>query len=262
MNTVDYDEIIPDIRYFICRYCTPNWLIQATVIDFVDLTYVVNGKATYTVNNIPYVAEKGDLICIPNKSLRYAESDPDNPMEAFASNLYLYNLKGMNVSLPFPIHSTIGIHYDLLALYHELNFEWMRKKPGFTMKVRAIFLNILHRYFSLLYKDTNENIDHRVEMLVRHIHKNYYHSLNINTLAGIVNLNPSYVGTLVKKHTGATVTEHINKIRINNAENMLVSGEFTVAETAHKCGFEDPFYFSKVFKKVKGYSPSKVLLKK
>ncbi len=259
MSSTDFDSIIPDMKYFICRYCTPSWFMHDSIIDFVDMTYIFEGRVTYTINGIPYEAEKGDLFCIPRKSLRHAEIDPDNPMAAYASNLWLFDLNGKDVSLPFPIHNKIGIHDDLLSLYQELNFEWTQKKPGYAMKVRGIFLNILHKYFRILYyKDTAENVDIHIKKALRKINECYYTTINVEGLAKTVDLNPSYFGTLFKKHTGSSVKEYVNRIRISNAENMLASGEFSIAEAAYKCGFEDNFYFSKVFKKIKGYPPSKV----
>ncbi|CAM3905340.1 AraC family transcriptional regulator [Cohnella lubricantis] len=257
--TIDYDGIVPEMRYFICRYCTSNWSMPESTIDFVDLTYVFEGSVTYIVNGVPYHAEKGDLICIPSRSKRQAEIDPDRPMAAYAANLWLYHLTGRDVSLPFPIHSKIGLRDDLLTLYKELNLEWMQKKPGSSMRVRAIMLSILHKYFRLIwYRDTADHADLHVSKVLRYIHENYHLRLEVKELARLVDLNPSYFGTLFKKHTGSAVKEYINKVRVNNAENMLVSGEFSITETAYRCGFEDVFYFSKVFKKVKGYSPSRV----
>lgn len=261
MASADYDGIIPDMKYFICRYCTPNWSMSDSIIDFVDLTYIFEGKVTYRVNGIPYEAEKGDLICIPRNSRRRAEIDPDRPMAAYASNLWLEHLNGKPISLPFPIHSKIGIHDDLISLYQELNFEWMQKKPGYAIKVRAIFLSILHKYLQLfVYKDTSENADIHIKKALRFIHESYSTPIQVKDLAHLAGLNPSYFGTLFKKHTGTSVNAYINRVRINNAENMLASGEFSIAETAYKCGYEDAFYFSKVFKKMKGYSPSQVKL--
>lgn len=261
MFSSDYDGIIPDMKYFICRYCSPSWNMSETIIDFVDLTYIFEGRVTYFVNGTPYEAEKGDLICIPRNSQRSAVIDPQHPMAAYASNLWIYHLNGHAVSLPFPIHSKIGIHEDLLSIYRELNFEWMQKKPGYSMKVRALFLSILLIYFRILiYKDTTEKADIHLKKVLRYIHESYSNPISVKDLASIVDLNPSYFGTLFKKHTGTSVNEYINRVRINNAENMLASGEYSVAETAYKCGFEDAFYFSKVFKKMKGYSPSQVKL--
>lgn len=261
MTSVNYDKIIPEMQYFICRYCTPSWYMHDSIINFVDLTYIFEGKVTYTINGIPYEAEKGDLIYIPRKSLRHAEIDPNNPMAAYAANLWLFDLKGKDVTLPFPIHSKIGINNDLLSLYQELNYEWMQKKPGHAMKVRAIFLSILHKYFSILYyKDAPENVDIHISKALKYIHECYYTHISVEDLASIVDLNPSYFGTLFKKHTGSSVKEYVNQIRISNAENMLASGEFSIDEAAYKCGFVDNFYFSRVFKKHKGYPPSRVKL--
>lgn len=261
--TIHYDDIIPEMKYFICRYCTPNWQLDDFTNHFVDLTYILEGKATYIINGVPYEVGKGDLLCIPCGNQRQARVDQDDPMAAYASNFRLYNLQAAEVSLPFPLHSTIGIHDELISLYQELNFVWVQKKRGYTMKVRALFLNILHRLFSILYyEDSSIHTDARIHTVMDYMSKNYNLPLNVKQLASIVGLNPSYLGTLFRKQTGITVKEHINRIKMNSAENMLISGEFSITEVAQKCGFEDPFYFSKVFKKIKGYSPSKVILKR
>jgi len=47
-------------------------------------------------------------------------------------------------------------------------------------------------------------------------------------------------------------------IRVNNAEMLLSTGEFSVTEVAERCGFRDVSYFSNVFKSMKGYPPSNV----
>lgn len=249
------------MRYFICRYCTPHWVINKSIIQFLDLTYVFDGKVTYTINGTNYVAGKGDLICIPKGSVRYAETDPENLMACYASNIFLYDLKGKQVGLPFPILSNIGIRDDIMSMYHDLNIEWMHKKPGYALKVCSIFLNILHRYFTILYyKDPHENMDPRIRKIIRYIYENSSSRIAVDDLASLIGLNTSYFGALFSKTTGCPVKEYINRVRVDNAENLLSSGELSVSEAAHRSGFEDAFYFSKTFKKIKGYSPSKVVL--
>lgn len=262
MGTDDYTGIVPQMEYFICRYTTPNWTINPSVIDFIDLTYIFDGEATYTVNGVSYKVKKGDLICIPKNSSRQAVTNPQNPIQSYACNFFLYDLKGGEVSLPFPILSQIGIRHDLISLYQELNIEWMRRNPGYPMIVRSVFLKILHRYFSILYyKDPLNNVAPHVKKAIRFICDNYKTNLEVSDLAKVIGLNPSYFGTLFKTATGFTVKEYLNQVRIDTAENMLSSGEFSVKETACRCGFEDSYYFSKVFKKIKGYPPSNVILK-
>lgn len=260
MYMTNYDEIIPQMKYFICRHCTPSWNMNESTINFIDLTYIFEGKVGYTVNGVPYKAGKGNLICIPRGSLRRAEIDPKNPMACYASNIWLLDYRGEHVSLPFPVLSHIGIRDDIMSMYHELNMEWTNKRPGYILKVCSLLLGILHCYFNILYyKYPDENFDSRIQTAIKHIYDNFKSQIKVDDLASMVGLNASYFGTLFRKETGYTVKQYINRIRIDNAANLLANGEFSVNEAAQRSGFNDPFYFSKLFKRYKGYSPSKVV---
>jgi AraC-like DNA-binding protein len=118
------------------------------------------------------------------------------------------------------------------------------------MIVRSIFLKILHKYFSLLYyKDPLNDVSPYVKKAIRFICDNYKTNIEVSDLASTIGLNPSYFGTLFKTATGLPVKEYINRVRIDTAENMLSSGEFSIKETANRCGFEDSFYFRRYIKK-------------
>jgi AraC-like DNA-binding protein len=256
---IEYEEMVPQMGYFISRSCMPNWAIGETIIDFIDLTYIVEGKATYVIDGQPYEIEKGDLLCIPKNSRRAAITDSNHLMVNFAANFQFFDLKGKDVKLPFPVVSKVGVHDELISLYKELSVEWLRKDPGYKMKVQSIFLSILHRYFSMIYyKSFSEPIDSRIQKALTYIHDHYVNTITLDDLANLTGLNPIYFGNLFKKYMGVSVKRYINQVRINQSENMLLSGEFLVSEVALKCGFEDMFYYSKVFKQVKGFSPSKI----
>lgn len=257
---MDYKEINPQIEYFINRHSTPNWIIEDATTHFIDLTYFSSGKAYYLVNGQQVEVNQGDLICIPQGSRRSAITDADNPMESFAVNFQLYDIKGNFVQLPFPLIAHIGISEELLSLYNELTLVWLKKSPGFEIKARALLLMILHHYFKRFhYKVNVQSIDSRIQKSIRYILGNLHNPIEIEELARNAGVTTAYFGTLFKKNTGSSAKEYINKMKISNAENILMSGEFSVKDAAYKCGFEDIFYFSKLFKRIKGYPPSKIL---
>ena len=66
----DFNNMIPELHYYIHRKCTPNWKIDANVIPFIDITYVIDGKAEYNIGGHTYTVKKGDLICIPQNTYR------------------------------------------------------------------------------------------------------------------------------------------------------------------------------------------------
>ncbi|WP_159887577.1 helix-turn-helix domain-containing protein [Paenibacillus puerhi] len=256
---MEYIEINPQIELFINRHSTPTWIIEDATTDFIDLTYIFKGIAYYSINGTVHKVSQGDLICIPKGSRRSATTDPSNLMTSYALNIQLYDLKGRDVQLPFPLISHIGEPEELHSLYNELTFEWLKKNEGHELKARALLLLILHYYFkSLYYKGNNVNIDKRIQKAIRYILSNLQNQIEVEELAAISGLTTAYFGTLFKKYMGASVKEYINRMKINNAENILLSGEFTVQEAAYKCGFKDIYYFSKLFKKIKGFPPSRI----
>lgn len=253
-------DIIPSIIYFIERKCWSGWFIKDSVIDFHDLTYVYEGTATYIVNSTPVTLNKGDFLYIPNGSLRQAYTDPDNPMQCFAFNFIYHSTDVSLPQLPFPQKFRIHVDNNLLELYREFNKIWLQKSPGYKMKTRAIFMLILHKLLAEVQSDsTNQSNDKRIEKIKEYILNHYHQKIDMKVLAETVKLNPVYMGAYFKKNTGSSINKFVNHIRIRKAEDLLVTEGYNISEVAYLCGFEDVFYFSKVFKQLKGFPPSRLL---
>lgn len=259
MDFTAYTDCTPMLDYFVHRKSTPTWEIIGSVTPFIDVTYLISGHAHYTIGSKKVKVCAGDLLCIPKGTYRAATGHPHAPMESYAANFNLYNRRGEEVSLPFPLLVSIGHHSDILALYRDLNADWLRRSPGYEMKTRAYLLLILQRYFEMLvYHNGTAPIDSRVKRATRHIADHYSEALTIDMLAEMVGLNAVYFGALFKSATGSSFRQYLTNIRMNHAEDMLRSGEYNVNETAMLCGYSDIFYFSKVYKENRGVSPSKV----
>ncbi|WP_094548266.1 AraC family transcriptional regulator [Petroclostridium xylanilyticum] len=260
MTYTDFDNLIPAIGYFVNRKYTPNWKIEKSLIDFHDLTYVYAGLATYFVNEVKYTVERGDIVYIPAGSVRQAYTYPENPIQCYSINFKWYLPENNSVNLPFPVISKLGIFNEIIDLYKDFNNVWIEKNPGYMMKARAIFMLILHKLLCLTYyKNTALTEDYRIKKIKDYIMIHYNEKIEIKQLAMLLGLTPVYLGTLFKRNNDCSIKQYITRIRINNAENLLSTGEYTVGEVAQQCGFEDIFYFSKVFKKYKGYPPSNAL---
>ncbi|MDK2823526.1 MAG: two-component system, response regulator YesN [Clostridia bacterium] len=98
-----------------------------------------------------------------------------------------------------------------------------------------------------------------VKWAVDYINKNFHQKLTLKTVADKLFLSPSYFSRIFKKYTGEGFAGYLARVRINNAQNLLLTGKYSVGEVAKRVGFDDPSYFSSVFKKYKNVTPNKVM---
>ncbi len=246
-------DIDPQIQYFVDRSCPPTWQLLRNKIPFHDLNFIYAGEAIYTIDGTTYHLKAGDLLYAPPGSIREAVTDKQNLMSCYDFNFKLPPHQS-RLKLPFKTVTTVGLPEELLRLYQEFTYLWLEKEPGYKLKAKGLFLQILHQ---LIYPgDKTNRLDWRIVRIKEYLLKHYQEKIKIADLAKLVNLSPVYCGALFKKQTGLSIKAYLNQIRIQKACDLLATGEYNVSEVAAFCGFDDLFYFSKVFKRVTGMAPS------
>lgn len=263
MQQNDYSNAVPELIYFVNRKCAPNWSIVEGEISFHDLTYIYKGRSTYLINGVEYHLNQGDFIYVPSGNVRQAYTYADEPMQCFAANFLLNDISdgSQGITLPQGPVIKLGVLGELISLYSELDHIWVEQSYNYKMRARAVFMLILDKLLCRIASGIPmQQEDPRLLKIKQFILQNYMNRIEISELADIAGLNPVYLGAFFKKANGCTIKQYITRIRINNAESLLSTGGHTVSEAAARSGFDDLFYFSKVYRSCKGYAPS-VLLK-
>ena len=255
-----YSSLIPNISYFKERKCSTDWKLPERIIPYYDLTYIISGKIKYVIDGNPYELKEGDVIFVQKGSSRQTFVNSNSPAHYFAFNFdYFFTTETSNTELPFPLIFSIGLDTEIINLCKQFNIIW--NKTNINNKdliARGLFMQILHK---LLNFDQSSNInfpieDKRIRTIKNFILLNITKKIDIETLASIINLHPIYFSAFFKKHTGMSPVDYIQKLRIHTAESLLLTGKYNITEVASLCGFDDPFYFSRLFKKLMGIPPS------
>ncbi len=98
--------------------------------------------------------------------------------------------------------------------------------------------------------------DELINKIKVYIEQNYMQQISLNSLAGEAYICPSYLCLLFKQKTGQTITNYITSKRIENAKTMLRHCDKKLIDICFEVGFNDSKYFSRIFKKHAGCTPS------
>ena len=112
------------------------------------------------------------------------------------------------------------------------------------------------RLCEIFLERKKEHKNHIVTSVRRYIAENIQERLTLNEVAAIFGISPNYLSQLFKKYSDMGFNEYVTSLKIKEAKNLLADSTYKVYEIADMLGFESAFYFSKVFKKVEGISPT------
>lgn len=110
----------------------------------------------------------------------------------------------------------------------------------------------------LTYRDSkpNDQHSHLIRQAKEYIEKHYTDpELSLNEVAAQANLSPSHFSVVFSQETYQTFKEYLTEVRINKAKELLRMTTMRSADIAYQVGYNDPHYFSSVFKKNTGLSP-------
>lgn len=242
--------------------------------DCLELDYIVAGKGTYTISNVQYDMEPGQIFVINNHELHRTMSDDlELICVIFEPGLiwnnaqidyeYLQLFFDRNVNFQNMIGSENPLALTIRYLIEEIDQEVQKKEEGYQLMVKSSLMRILallNRHFKLggqigkEYNERQRKFD-RIREVINYINEHFTENLELESLAALVFMNPFYFSGFFKKAMKMTLTEYIISLRINHATVLLRESKQSITEISLQSGFPTPAYFSRAFRKALGLSP-------
>jgi len=123
-----------------------------------------------------------------------------------------------------------------------------------------LLLKIVKDDLAFLNEFTGNEMTHQRKVINKVLDyiRSYYHSsdLTLSTVSQKTGISYHYLCRLFKQELKTNFTLYVNKLRTDVASRLLKDASLSISQISYSCGFEDPSYFSKVFKKIYGTSPA------
>lgn len=143
------------------------------------------------------------------------------------------------------------LHIDSLSSRFARKIELItNEKEGISLQHEMV-----HKYCLLVKNHSMKGYSLLIRKVLTRIDSDLTADLSLKKQAELLDVNPSYLSTLFKKETNCTLTEYVNRKRIEHAIFLLNSTSMQIQTVAQYSGIPDVNYFTKTFKKLVGKTP-------
>lgn len=238
----------------------PTWRPRGR-LDF-QLLYIVSGKAHFHFGNEEKMVSAGHMVLYrPKEPQKYEYYGKDQ------TEVYWVHFTGGNVTNLLRSYGLTddkkvfycGSDLEYQQLFRSMIYELQMCRDSYPemleMYLRQIFIR-LQRHFKTTFKTDNARVAEEIDKATSFFNEHYSKQINIDEYAKERHVSTSWFIRNFKACTGFTPMQYILSKRIYNAEVLLQNPQYNIAEISRIVGYDNSLYFSRIFKKAKGMSPS------
>ncbi|AIQ35897.1 hypothetical protein R50345_15450 [Paenibacillus sp. FSL R5-0345] len=263
----------------------PFTVIVSDDIDFLahwhndlELVYVFEGSIRMGINSETRVLEAGDMAICSSGDIHYYDSkDGSSKIMMVIFNPSLIGFPGgwpLNVRLTSPfIDKCLVIREDEVAINNRLSAIMKELMREYNQKLEyheQLIIGLLHEWSGLILRHVpldkiNPQKDKRritnmkiMQEVLEYLDVNYMHSITLADAARQANMSLFYFSRFFKSISGMSYIAYLSNIRVNQAEQLLLTTDKSILEIALECGFTNIRTFNRVFKQIKQRTPSEL----
>ena len=244
-----------------------------------ELTLIVRGASTYTVQLAREQVKEGDIVFVPPQVL-HAVTTGGGEMESdtfvFHMNLlgagaadvctlrYLAPLSAQKLTPPTVIRREHPLYDQLLRIIREMNRIWENRETGWELLIKAHLLTALGLLMPYCIKDSEElalRSEHaeKIKVALDFMDKNYGEEIAIADVAAACYFSQYHFMRFFKKYMGMSCGEYLKNLRLEKAAQAFARGNTVILDVAMDSGFRNLSYFYREFQKKYGYTPKQFI---
>lgn len=246
--------------------------------DFAELVIVLDGTAEHQVGNERYPIGKGDVFVINQDTVHGYHTAVNfkicnimfHPDLMFKQNSDMRQTAGFQALFVVAPHylqnnhfySRLSLTLDAYAVVRQMTdemlLEYEQKDAGWQSLLEALFIRLcvlLSRSYCLSENEAHSDIL-KLAAAIAYIEKHYTDNISVSELAALSGYSERQLTRLFQSTFAVAPNQYITKLRIQKAKQLLNNPAVSIGEAAWNCGYEDQNYFSRVFRRETGTTPT------
>lgn len=234
------------------------------------VVYCISGCAEYDFGSRRIRLDAGGLIFLPASSSYVVTGISKEPFKHITANFVMTPVTGAEKTAATAFSEILNLRLfhvtgkENAAVFKELAERllavWQAKNTGYGVLAKSVLYEILYTYFTDAGRVNSSDRDYSKILPAKNILDSRCDSnISVAELAEACKLSQTHFRRLFVKLFGCSPSDYRLNKRILKAKDLLLSGEYSVSDTAREVGFDDASYFSRLFHQRTGYSPSEFL---
>jgi AraC-like DNA-binding protein len=226
------------------------------------LMYCLHGKGELHVNNTTSQIGAGDIVLLPKGVSHRYKASKNEPWTIYwvhfsgsdcGSFLDYLAIKKHNYIIALGVHSRLVTSFEYILECRQTNFD-----TASFINVANMLRQMLSHIALIGTASIRQRAKHQLDLELVHslMEASVHEKLELDTLAKEVNLSKFHFIKKYRELTGSTPVNHFIHLKIKRACDLLDITNKSIKEVSYAIGYEDAYYFSRIFKKVMGISPS------
>ena len=231
-------------------------------VDF-QIIYIAAGCGHFhfdTVDN-ETIVPAGNIVIFRPKELQKYEYYGEDKTEVYWIHFTGSDVKNILRKYGFPDNERIfpvGTSMEYERVFKRIIIELQRCQDNYEEMLTLLLRHLLIIFQRELTREQvfkNEYLDHEMDTAMTYFNENYNRDINIEEYATSKGMSVSWFIRSFKKFTGSTPMQFIVALRVNNAQVLLETTNYSINEISKIVGYDNQLYFSRLFHKLKGFSP-------